>query len=634
MVGFYSKRGEFLMNPNMRYGAFVAALLLASALTPPALAATQVPLTRDPGAVDLGPAPTDTVRSVAFSLTIPNLSGLKAFVASTVNPSSPSFRKFLTPDQFTANWAPSAATVAKVVGYLQSQGLTITKVHANNLVIDATGSNAQLAAVFGSPIHTFSYHGATYQRPVSTVAFPAALQGVVGSVLGLSSQPVFHGHRAVVPDVGAAAAEASSQPTVVPTPKAAVTATPGSYTVADFAARYDVTPLYAQGITGVGTTLGILTFADFDPNDAFSYWSSLGLTVDPGRITKVLVDGGSGDDAGGDETTLDVEQAGGLAPGATILVYEAPNTDAGAIDLYSQAIHDNRADTLSVSWGQSEVFNDASTLAAYEALFLEAAALGVPISAAAGDAGAYDINRGGEGYAYPTCTTLLDVDYPASDPWVLAAGGTTLAGVVPRRHGNVTVPADRAWGWDYLRPYYVTWYGQAFYYANVFPSGGGGGVSVESATPAYQSGLTGTKTSAAGQALICQTTSGVTLEGLLPAGAAGRNVPDVALDADPFTGYSLYYQGAWSSGNGGTSFVAPQLNGIFSLITQKLGGRIGQPHPQLYSLFQSQGYGPGSPFTPIAAGTNLFYASWQGFSPATGLGSLDVTNLANGLVKQ
>jgi kumamolisin len=203
--------------------------------------------------------------------------------------------------------------------------------------------------------------------------------------------------------------------------------------------------------------------------------------------------------------------------------------------------------------------------------------------------------------------------------------------------GTVTVPTERAWGWDYLRDWAVAHLGQSVYYSELFPEGGGGGVSVAFARPTYQANLPGVMNSAAGQSLLCNAASlGKTGNGYtdlldMPANVAGRNLPDVSLNADPESGYRLLYRGGWTNGYGGTSFVAPQLNGIFTLIASGKGGRVGLPHPQLYGAFKAQGYGAGSPFRPISAGTNLYYSSKPTFNPATGLGALDVANLARTL---
>jgi kumamolisin len=270
-------------------------------------------------------------------------------------------------------------------------------------------------------------------------------------------------------------------------------------------------------------------------------------------------------------------------------------------------------------------------LAAYHALFEQAAAQGIPVIAAAGDAGAFDVYQQ---TPYPVCTTMLSVDWPASDPLVLAAGGTTLPNATPHTFGVVTVNTERPWGWDYLKGYVVANYGQDEYYAHYYGVGGGGGVAMMYPRPAYQGGLAGVATSAPGQSLYC----GPSITGAgwqdfidLPGGFAGRNVPDISLDADPFSGYLVYEKGAWSNGNGGTSFVAPQLNGIFALISQGLNGRIGQVGPQLYAAFKAQGYAAGSPFRAITTGDNEYYKAASHYNPATGLGSLDVAALAKTL---
>ena len=113
-------------------------------------------------------------------------------------------------------------------------------------------------------------------------------------------------------------------------------------------------PLYEEGLTGAGRTMGILTFAAITPSDVFAYWEALGLKVNPNRIQVVNVDGGPGapsDASGSLETTLDVEQSGGVAPGANIIIHQAPNFFVNLVDVFAKAIDDNKADSLGISWG-------------------------------------------------------------------------------------------------------------------------------------------------------------------------------------------------------------------------------------------------------------------------------------------
>jgi subtilase family serine protease len=117
----------------------------------------------------------------------------------------------------------------------------------------------------------------------------------------------------------------------------------------------------------------------------------------------------------------------------------------------------------------------------------------------------------------------------------------------------------------------------------------------------------------------------------MPAGVAGRNLPDVALNADPYSGYAVFFGNKWSTGSGGTSFVSPQLNGILTLIASGLPGRIGPINPQLYAAFKTHGYSAGSPFKAITTGDNEYYKAAAHYNPASGLGSLDVTALGTAL---
>jgi subtilase family serine protease len=434
---------------------------------------------------------------------------------------------------------------------------------------------------------------------------------------------------------------------------------PGLWTVTDFADYYDVGPLYKEGIEGKHQTIGIVTLAAFTPSDAFAYWNSLGLAVSPNRIKIVEIDGGSGppsDFSGSDETTLDVEQSGGVAPAANVIVYEAPNTEQGFVDAFAAAFDSNTADTLSTSWGEWEYLDEispvvddpvthrnANVLKAFNDLFIQAALQGQSLYAAAGDAGAYDANDPNSSFPVPSFNKTVSVDSPASQQFITASGGTTLPGVQSflLNDGStysLTIATEQAWGWDYLAQLCVLLGVPDPVTCGIFPGGGGGGVSVFSARPFYQFFVPGVINSASGQALFNETTTPPQLIFKLPANFAGRNVPDVSLNADPDTGYVIWYTSNESGFEvltffGGTSFVAPQLNGITALYDQGLGYRVGLLNNDLYNLVRlGAAYsGRNAPLRDITAGDNWFYTGERGYDQATGVGVPDVANLFRAL---
>jgi subtilase family serine protease len=631
------------------HAASLGTLLLAAAactapgatLAPPQhlSAASAAQQTSGGPTLDLGSTdPTQTV-SVSIVFKAKHSDDLEQFVQDTTNPWSPRYRQFLSVQQFANRYSPSTKDIARVSAYLATFGITVGQTLADDLVLKATGTVGAFTQAFTFQVHDFQApNGARYHRPTSSPSVPHALSDVMLVVAGFNTQPAF-----LPKSVNAAAVAPGFTPKkALPPAGSTATGVPGSYTVGDFANQYDVGPLYKQGVDGTGSTIGIATMAGFLPADAYTYWSTIGLDVGQSRITQVHVDEGApiGARAGTGETSLDVEQSGGIAPGANLVVYDAPNTDGGFLDLFYQAASDNLADSLSISWGGSEMFYNAGVagidltpeLQAFHQAFLELAAQGISTFAASGDDGAYDLGSFGPGYTNP-----LTVDYPASDPAMTAAGGTTTPYTISASDfgapGTATfsVTQEQVWGWDSL---------QTFYVANVdptaagsfFSTGSGGGVSSYWPLPYYQRGTRGLRVTEANQvfSFTDPATGAVTTYDTLPAGFVGRNTPDISADADPFSGYSVYDQpdGGWSYGYGGTSFVAPQLNGVTALLKQSVGGRIGFWNPQLYRIAQHR---RGGAVVDVTGGDNWFYAGVPGYEPGAGLGRVDVAALAKAL---
>jgi len=607
-----------------------------------------------PAAQDAGATASSDLITTSIFLNVTDLQGLESFVANTTTPGSPDYHHFLTVSQFRDRFAPSNQAIRQFVRYLRSFGITVDKVYPDNLDITVTGTAAELNAAFSTQLHDYTRNGQHFHRPAWRYALPGEFSPLVLAVPGLSNEPGnFRPHLAQV-DRDPLASEA---PAAIAWPASGTASgVPQQYTVGDVANFYDVNPLYREGIQGRGQTIGIMTLANFNVADAYSYWNQIGLKVQPNRITKVSVDGGTPVQAGvgDDETSLDVEQSGGLAPAAKIRVYIAPNTNDGFLDLFYTAASENLADTVSISWGEPEEFYFAALnggvdytgqLRAIDQALLEGAAQGQSFFAASGDSGAYDVNNP-QIAPIPYYSKQLSVDSPANDPYITAAGGTTVPATIHSSHAScqpypITVQQEQVWGWDYI---YNAWVNcRPYKPGQLFPTGGGGGVSSFWPLPYYQHFVSGMQQTQPGQSLWYYpnypSTDGAQDLIDLPADFAGRNMPDLALNADPETGYIVVdctdfqtspgascAEGGW----GGTSFVAPQLNGLTALIDQAAGGRVGLLNPVIYPLQQvSMYWWSRKPFNDITAGDNWFYSGVAGYDDGAGIGTLDVANLAS-----
>jgi kumamolisin len=272
------------------------------------------------------------------------------------------------------------------------------------------------------------------------------------------------------------------------------------------------------------------------------------------------------------EVVLDIEVAGGIAPKSSLVVYFAPNTDAGFLDAISTAAHADPTPTaITISWGQSEDDWTGQARSAMDSAFADAAALGVTVTAASGDHGSSD--GAGSG---------VHCDFPASSPHALGCGGTTLDADT----STGTISSETVW--------------------NGGPGGGatGGGVSDVFDVPSWQANA-GVPAPAGG-------------------GGTGRGVPDVSADADPSTGYQVYVDGQ-SLVFGGTSAAAPLWAALVARLAQALGRSLGMPQPALYAGVRAGE--PAPAFRDITSGDNGAYSAGPGWDACTGLGSPDGTAL-------
>lgn len=534
---------------------------------------------------------------------------------------------FLSVDQFKKMFAPSDRDVNDITAYLKHFNIS-SNVYSDNLVITATGTVADFNKAFSVKIEKGKFKGKEFHGTRKAPKAPSHVADKVLAILGLSDYSNFHSNTIKQPSFA----------------KSDSPQGPLSLDPSDLVKRYNVQPLYDQGATGKGQTMGIVTLANFNPQDAYTFWQKQGIKVKPNRISVNNVDGGSGYD-GYDETSLDVEQSGALAPDANIDVYVGPNTDSGFVDAFAKAINDNKSQQISVSWGESETavidavnqkVESPEYAEVFNQLFMQAAAQGISMFAAAGDAGAYDSTRS-------IGTYDLSVDNPADSPYMTAAGGTT----VPFHfHSNATgvdvaVNSERAWGWDYLYNYFDArglntpdgWLSHYFV-------GGGGGFSALFGTPYYQQGVSGVNQYDAvkqWQPNSDFTSVSPVTPTVVSGTGNGRNMPDLSMNADPYTGYKVWFSDPGAPGQnagyavyGGTSFVSPQLNGLSALINSADHTQVGFWNQKIYQFAQQAN----SPFTPLnttgGSNDNIYYTGKPGtiYNQATGLGTPDVAALA------
>jgi kumamolisin len=438
----------------------------------------------------------------------------------------------------------SASDLAAVERFAHQHGLTVAELHANRRVVVLSGTAQAMQIAFGTDLAYYeTAAGTRYRGRSGALTVTESIAPAVIAVLGLDNRPVAKPHFR----------------------RRSATGIAGSFTPTQIAQLYN----FPTGVNGAGQTIGIIELGGgYTPADLSTYFSGLGITEPD--ITAVSVDGGQnqpGGDADG-EVMVDIEVAGAIAPGANLVVYFAANTDQGFHDAIAAAAHDtvHQPSIISISWGGPEDSWTDQARTAMDAALQDAAQMGVTVTVAAGDDGSSDGVSDGK----------LHVDFPASDPNVLACGGTKL------------IAADRQISSE------VVWNELA---SNEGATGGG--VSNLFPLPAYQS--------KAGVPKNPETEF------------QGRGIPDISGNADPETGYAVRVDGQ-DTVIGGTSAVAPLWAGLIALISQQLGKPLGFANPLLYQL-------PESAFRDITTGDNPAYKAGIDWDACTGLGSPNGTAL-------
>jgi subtilase family serine protease len=590
----------------------------------------------------VGPANVGTL-GVDVALQGQNGAGLVRYAADASMPSSPLYRKFLTPEQIGQQYGANASTVTSVASYFSSYGLHVGT-WPQHLSLYVSGPQHVLEQALGTTFGVFRQGSTTFVAPRTTPHLGRSL--AITGITGLVS--LQHQFRTFVP-ISSGAATASG------------------YTPQQIRNAFDYTGAYKAGFTGSGITVGIVGTGPMSAADVPAYGAMFATNVAP--VTQVAVTDqgiatagiGKPPDTGFQppppvtapcvgtlptcniedlEAQIDTEAAASLAPGSNVLFYlgyapafcsdpqgnltPAPCANGAtpfpllginvADDEIQQAIADNKVDVLSLSYGGSEQGQAPFLLGATDPTtglgpmeFAALAAEGIAVFVSSGDSGAQGCQR-------PAFAPAIDqacVSYPATDPSVTSVGG-------------VNAPLD-AFG---ALTNQITGWGLA---TNQGHGGSGGGVSqyfAQSLTP-WQQGLPGVIGSM-------------------------RNQPDVSLLGDPFTGMAALVDAAFGTqvvSTGGTSVAAPEMAAMWALVLQACAKsatcatgptskpyRLGNAAPLLYAQYAKAStilptyaqtfydvlYGnnqqvpaqptPSSP--PLAPG----YTAGSGYDQVTGLG--------------
>ena len=338
--------------------------------------------------------------------------------------------------------------IPKIDAFAREHGLSVTEVSIARRIVKLCGTIRDMSAAFGVKLQRYKAGTLSYRGRTGKVKIPFSLAGIIERVLGLDDRPTLRPHYRVLSGTKAVATLTTESTGRRHRRKGMhrnfSRSTSASYTAIQIAAIYS----YPSGLDGSGQTIALIELNDVDSqgnpigagystSDLEAYFQGLGLT--PPSVTAVGVDGGAnvpGKDSNADaEVTLDIEVAGALAPGAAIAVYFGTNTDDGFIQAVTAAIHDDvrKPSIVSISWGQTEETSTPQMLEGLDQALQEAAAIGVTVCGATGDDGSADMIK--KQWDHKT-----HVDFPASSPYALACGGTTLA---PSSTSNA--PVETVW---------------------------------------------------------------------------------------------------------------------------------------------------------------------------------------------
>ena len=500
----------------------------------------------------------------------------------------PGERTYMTHAEHAEKHGADPADIAKVESFARENGLRVTNANVSQRTVTLSGTAPAYSKAFGLELKMYKTGAVAYRGREGDILIPENLQGIVTSVTGLDNRPFAKPHFRIRRDDKAKTMTAGGHS--VGKPHASPAPVPTGFSPVQLAQLYNFAPS-----DGTGQTIAILELGGgYHTTDLTTYFQGIGAKL-PNVSTATYTGGGTnspGTNALAQnnpdvEVALDIEVAGGIAPGARVVVYFAPDaTDQSFLGAISAIVHDtvNNPNVVSISWGGPEDTASGQFQTEFDQILQAAAQVGMTVCVAAGDNGSADFAAND-----PNWDRKTHVDFPASSPNVLACGGTHITATAKAISNEVV--------WD-----------------DGPNDGTGGGVSRVFAQPTYQVGVEHQKA-------------------VDPAGPVMRGVPDVCGDAAPGSGYQVLCDGqAFPDASqgvppvGGTSAVAPLWAGLVARLNQSLGKPVGFLNPLLYPIPATA-----KAFNDITTGNNGKYHAAKGWDPCTGLGSPNGQNILTAL---
>ena len=573
---------------------------------------------------DLGPLPTSKRienLSIVFKMSPQQQADHDALLAAQLDPGSPSYHQWLTPETYAARFGAKPQDIARTNDWLASKGFTLKATSRLGARVRFGGSVGQLQDAFQAEMHSYNVAGATHYAMATAPSIPSELSDVVLAVYGTHD---FYPH-----------AMTTRKSKVVPSSAPMANCPTGNHYCTgvgiappDWAALYNVPAAY----DGSGVNLVVVGVAEIAQSDISAFRTTYGLPAN--TVNMILVPGTGaavGENGAGIEAILDTEYSGGIAQRAQVnYVYVGTEANGNVNESSFYAIEENIAGVMSESFGGCELGELPSDQDVIGTFGSAANLEGITFMASSGDDGAAACLNFTD-TQYPNGVAGLYVNEPAAYPGVTGVGGTEF----PKNTITFSATTGYATGYDTSEE---VWNESS----PGRPGAGGGGISTVFSRPSYQSGLT-----------TC-TPLGTFPTTITP--STMRQVPDVsfaAADADnpiiiectlnTTVGDCTTTGGAPQFIQiGGTSASSPAFAGVVAILDQAMGGRLGNINPLLYTLNTTT---PGAfhdittsnneigctPGTDVGcpAGGFYGYAATAGYDCASGLGSLDVTNLVN-----